>query len=247
MRNSRLKVWISGRFTGPSHLASLAASTTTEIAKSCSFEPSMAAMSAASRTEGRPNIPPMPRPPPAFAAWPSAAPMTAPSGPPVTNPATPPMILPQRLKPAIPLPDAGLPRRGQGRGGAARIVSLSEALAPATPRANIPARKALGKRHDAHLAPAAPGLRRRGLRARPAPAAGPGGDRRGGRGDGPPRRPAVPRPADVGGRAGRLRPPIRPAQPRPQADRPATRKDGGARADRHLQPRRRRQAAGARR
>ena len=57
MRNSRLKVSISGRFTGPSHFASLAASTTTEMAKSCSFEPSSAAISAASRIEGRPNSP----------------------------------------------------------------------------------------------------------------------------------------------------------------------------------------------
>ena len=66
MRNRRLKASISSRFTGPSHLASLAESTTTQMAKSCSREPSSAAMSAAPCGDGR-NMRPAA---PSSAAWP---------------------------------------------------------------------------------------------------------------------------------------------------------------------------------
>jgi hypothetical protein len=91
MRNRRLKASISSRFTGPSHLRSLAESTTTQMAKTCSREPSIAARSAAPCGEGRKARPIVP----SSAAWPIAAPTTAPSGPPVKKPAIPPRILPQ--------------------------------------------------------------------------------------------------------------------------------------------------------
>jgi hypothetical protein len=94
MRNWRLKASISSRFTGPSHLASLAESTTAPIAKSWSRRPNSAATRAGLRTKSE-NPMRMFGIAPLSAAWPRAAPTTAPNGPPIANPATPPMILPQ--------------------------------------------------------------------------------------------------------------------------------------------------------
>ena len=97
MRNCRLKASISARFTGPSHLASLADSTTTAMENNWSRRPSMAATRAGLKAlvwmpnENRRSS----ARPPVSAAWPSAAPTTAPNGPPMANPAMPPMTLPQ--------------------------------------------------------------------------------------------------------------------------------------------------------
>ena len=75
MRKLRLKASISARFTGPSHFASLADSTTEAMAKYCSRWPSIAASRAAlNGRAGHAEAQAIWPKPPVSAAWPKRRP-----------------------------------------------------------------------------------------------------------------------------------------------------------------------------